>query len=335
MGAGCLKAAEPKFFLREDFINGTQLEISKEEFVETETIVRAISALRQIHSLYSIAARSFVELEKHVNDFALGYWVGDFDISEHDTLFDVFFDECSLKVINLLNAHSAYLDQTPQRLKLVELLSPSIVDEFLRVCSEHYDANPDYRLFSCLRNFSQHNKLPVHGVSFGSKRELQDSTKRQDSLFRDQVTINPYFSSAELLNTKLKQKDRQLIEQLECSKIDIKGVVRSFVSSFGEVQAWLIEATEGLVKAAATDFESFYAKLSEVKGEEAKFVALVEDTRSETTVLHIRRNSVQRLVSERNRWGTMKRVFSGSVGGRLVKEKDTYSGSRAKVWLGS
>tara|TARA_R110000787_G_scaffold14048_2_gene43645 strand:- start:1873 stop:2865 length:993 start_codon:yes stop_codon:yes gene_type:complete len=329
-----LSEVTEQYILRTPYFNDTCLEISKADFIRYQHARNVILALRQISLSYAIAAVSYVELEKLFSDFALKYSVGDFDSRAFRTFSDEFTELCSLRLLTLLNSYSAFLDQTPKRLKSLGNALPEASIDFKSQCSSHYDQNPDYRLFSCLRNYSQHHQLPITGSSFGERPNLENEDNIEESKRRDEIGVHPYISLAKIKSEKsTKAKDKQLLNEIGLERGDVKAIVRSIASSLAEINHWLVQYTEkAFSEAEAVTKESLgrieNAQKSAVSSVE---VAMIAQDHEEAFSMVV--DIVAELRKERRRWHGIRASWRRSISGRSVQNKDTYFGSREKLWV--
>lgn len=333
MGAGCLSQVS-KYSLAEQYIGGTSVSISQNRFDETLRFHKAIIAQKRIASLYSIMCRSFIELETFLAETGIRYWSGSYTDPEMEAFFTDFRDICSLKALNLLNAHSAYIDQMDQLLREMTNFQPNLVKDFRVQCSQHYDNNTDYKLFSCLRNHSQHHQLPIEAFSMGQTRAWKGGDTSESNISRLSISVDPYIVVDALIkNNNLKQKDRTTLTKIGKSKLDFKSTVRSFVSSFGAIHQWVLMETASIRDEAVGVYKQVYDDVSDEKGSEAKFVSLVKQSDDQSEVWNIKHTTPQNLKNESLRWKGMERVVDGAVTGKVTKSKDTYYGGPSTLWI--
>lgn len=323
-----------KYFLREPYFNGRSIEISKDDFERYKEARNVILTLREISLSYSVVALSYVELEKLFNDFALKYSVGDFDINTIRSFLDEFTELCSLRLLTLLNSCSAYLDQTSQRLRSIEHVLPKAVIDFNRKCSDQYDNNIDYRLLSCLRNYSQHHKLPITGNSFREQSKWEDKDNISESKRLDEIGVHPYVSLEQIKNAKnTKTKDRRLLEEIGYQHGDVKAIVRSFLSSIAEINHWLVKYSEGSFVQSEAIIKDSQARLQIANEAGAEHIEVAILSADDEISFSLVPDIVSELAKERRKWSGIRASWRRSVSGKIASKDDTYFGSREQLWI--
>lgn len=333
MGAGCLREfSVPKYYLLESVDGRFAVELEKADFEKYSGAVENVNLLGAIQSSYAIAAKSFAGLERYLSDCAIFLWIEECSPSDIPDFFTEYIETCSLKLLTILNAYSAYLDHTPQRLSQIAGPNSALLNNFTEYCREQYDSNPDYRLFSCLRNYAQHKSLPVHGSSYGQTRLYENKKEMIGSRFRDEAGIHPYISLEKLLQSKLKPKDEKTIKDIDKPYADVKGLVRSFVSSFASVNGQLLDDTRPILEEAETEYTRAFEKIQSEKGGPVVFAEILEAPHPNAVGRSIVPKAIDRLFSDRSKWQGLGLVSRSAHSGRVVSQTDTYYGSDKKLW---
>lgn len=128
------------------------------------------------------------------------------------------------RVMNLLTTAISYSDSVIQHLNRIFLQDIEKVDPAMAGYSAQYDARIGYRTMCKLRNFIQHQGLPVHGTAYHSQWIEKDGVRK--AVMRN--TVDPYLIPDELREGKF---NRSILKELESigKKIDLKSMVRDYI----------------------------------------------------------------------------------------------------------
>lgn len=85
------------------------------------------------------------------------------------------------RLINLLTTCRMYVDHTPQRLGAIFPNNAKPKSDFKSLLSSRYDSSFSFRLLEALRNYVQHNDLPLSGLCVGHQR-IEETDVRPGSL---------------------------------------------------------------------------------------------------------------------------------------------------------
>ena len=97
--------------------------------------------------------------------------------------------------------------------------------------SFEYDSNLNYRVMDALRNFVQHRGFPLSGCKYIAKRINDADDSEPDLLY----TIMPYLNLDQIkADKKFKKKVADEMQGLG-DVIDMKPIIRGFISSIGNV----------------------------------------------------------------------------------------------------
>jgi hypothetical protein len=230
-----------------------EIEIDEAIFNEISASDRKLTELLAIEEKYFLLLQNFYELEKHFNDLALK------SLLFHDYNWSSQINEINTTnrcVMNLLSSAKMYLDHIPQNLN--EAFSPSTLesDEFQIQTNKQYDESFAYRVASALRNHAQHADFPIHSLNHNCAicRDSEIPTLRH--------TTTGYIEVSELeRNIKFKSKCLAEIKS-HGEKIDIKPIVRGYIASIANLQAWTRKTTEKMLDECTVTMSSWHAEFS-------------------------------------------------------------------------
>lgn len=143
----------------------------------------------------------------------------------------------SRRIINLLTSAKLCIDSLPQHAS--ELLSshPGALQRVIKEPSQVYDRSLGYRVMEALRNYSQHEALPVHNWSTGAIRN--------GGLLV--YSVSPSLDIERLENAK--KFKASVLTDLKAlkAKLELKPYIREYVEGIGSVQHTLREETKGAI----------------------------------------------------------------------------------------
>lgn len=133
------------------------------------------------------------------------------------------------RIMNFLTTAIAYTDSAKQHLNNIFLRDKSKVESAVASFSTEYDARIGYRTMCKLRNFVQHQGLPVHGTTYHSQWIEQDTQKK--GLNRN--TVDPYLRPDELRTGDF---NKTVLKELEAlgEKIDLKFLIRDYLEGLSK-----------------------------------------------------------------------------------------------------
>jgi hypothetical protein len=154
------------------------------------------------------------------------------------------------RIMNLLTTAISYSDSVKQHLDKIFLSNIDEVKLAMDGYSKQYDSRLGYRTMCKLRNFVQHEGLPVHGTSYSSNWIEKDDLKK--AVMRN--TVDPYLTPSELREGKF---NRTILEELEAmgERIDLKSLVRDYVEGLSIAHVALRHAIDQRVTSAVLTIE--------------------------------------------------------------------------------
>lgn len=135
----------------------------------------------------------------------------------------------AVTLANLLSSCRAYLDQTIQHLGS---LKPNYDDAraFSDARSHEYDTRFGYRFMEAMRNYSQHNGLPLHGSSYGV------SSKERGLL---EYYVGTIIDVDQLRNDKNFKKT--VLDEITEQKLSAEPLIREYIAGLSAVHTRLRE----------------------------------------------------------------------------------------------
>lgn len=222
-----------------------RIRISKKEYEAFAAAMSLLMHLSNCEEKFATLIDNYFELEKSLLEEALRTMI----FSDHDDLaLQVPKLTISRRILNLLTATKLYLDSFPQHANVVLADTSSVLETVKKAPSAAYDKSLSYRVMEALRNYAQHEALPVHDWTTGSAWD------RSVQPHRHNFSVEP-FLDIELLRASSKFKKGVLGElEKRVAKDDrvlqLKPHVRVYVELLSEVQESFRKATKERREAA-------------------------------------------------------------------------------------
>ncbi len=130
-------------------------------------------------------------------------------------------------LLSLLTSVRAYHDQRPQDLESFSNKGSPWRENAEKVFNKAFDDNLDYRIMEAVRNYGQHNRLPILKFTMESRRI---ESKEKDSSLR--YTLDPEIDLTTLADSdKVRKKTREEIKAIGIEWVDLKAAIRSYISN--------------------------------------------------------------------------------------------------------
>jgi hypothetical protein len=144
------------------------IEITEEEHDRLKRAMDALLRLLGVEEKFDMLAENYDELEAAIESAArrsvvFGRTGWGSDVANIHTV--------NRRLNNFMSSARLYLDQVDHDLSQLFGSQSGVRDLFNVSRSHEYDARLGYRALEALRNYAQHRDIPVHGLSFGSKRK--------------------------------------------------------------------------------------------------------------------------------------------------------------------
>jgi hypothetical protein len=185
--------------------------LSEKEYQDYKEASNRLFGFSEDQRLYAIVLLNYDDLLNIIKKYTKEHAE---NVHPIDTLF---MERMSLNInrhiLNLLSSVRSFLDHTETKLKRKYGVESDRYKSFKDVCKKMYDTSFSYRFLSKLRNYSQHCKMPLGGISLSSKEDPPYSGNIRYS-------FQTYFVRDELLTYDSWGKIAKEIAQLP-PKIDI------------------------------------------------------------------------------------------------------------------
>ncbi|GGC03537.1 hypothetical protein [Pseudoduganella buxea] len=195
------------------------IEIDKETFDSVIHARRVISDTVSIEQKLDFVLSNMLELEMAMVQITTEQMLYDYD---ERNWFDESRDLLNRKIMNLLSAGRSYIDALPHHINGIFSRDHQKTLDARKILSEQYDSRLGYRAMEALRNYVQHQGLPVHGATHGRGRSgVLGSTQQQ-------YTLDIWLKPDELCGTGFKAK---VLAELKIvgNRIDLKYLIRDYV----------------------------------------------------------------------------------------------------------
>lgn len=197
-----------------------------QEIAQARTIIREALNLEQ---KFEFVVENYVEFEETlfksgIHDIVLGMRGYQWFHLNRAT-----FDR---RIMNLLTTAISYTDSAKHHLNIIFSRDRDKVNPVMESYSAEYDSRIGFRTMCKLRNFVQHQGLPVHGSTFHSCWIERDGERK--AINRN--TVDPYIRPDELRSGDFNKTILKELEELG-EKIDLKFLVRDYVEGLSAAHA--------------------------------------------------------------------------------------------------
>lgn len=215
----------PSFKRYEFFIGkGEPVEISEGEFQNAKKAKECLFPALFIEEQLDLILKNYADFDVTLYTIALKsvmYFPGGWKETIEDILL------VNSKLINLLSTCRMYLDTAPQKLHAIYGNHHQSARDFVQATHHEYDNHLGYRFCSAMRNYTQHNDLPVHGLLLDGKWNA--------SVTKCEHFIAVYTNISELEGTPFKTTVREELKAAYDDRLDIKPFIRTFVVCIGRI----------------------------------------------------------------------------------------------------
>lgn len=309
-----------------------EISISRDRYQKIAAAIKVQHELNQIHILYSIAANTYIDLEKFMILTCLDWQYLTTSGDDFVDLLDTAQIKMNQKINAVLNSYRAFYDQLPQRLSgagLGDDLWKTVKTEF----SNQYDTHVEYRVMCALRNYGQHVNLPIQGIGFSISNLRGHDHRGVDAPSRGRMTFNPSLVASQLVSdTALKAECRADINNLNIEKLDIKALVRSYVKSVAVCRDLLCKQTAAhLDDSEATIQQAFtlFQNETEVHAEQLEMTNIDDDRE-----FNIELGFSDRIRAKADQWSSLSASTRIYISSEIVADRKTFTGSNNNILLG-
>lgn len=244
-----------KYFLRKAVLAKVpEVEISENEFFLLGSAKQTLNSAYAIEEKWEILIHNYLELEKQLLEQATINTVR--PNLNHQNLFNdrMVLNAC---LVNLLTSTRLFLDQLAHDICYCVPGDPDARNTLDLKRSHAYDECFEYRFMEALRNYTQHQSLPVHYFQPSSQ------WKKIDTYENMEFTVN-IFAQRELLAEDKDFKKAVLAEMPE--KVDLTVAARRYVESISYVLNTARTLMVDSVILARTTIEDAQQKYADVHG---------------------------------------------------------------------
>lgn len=200
---------------------------------EFQRIARATQTVRiclGLEEKFDLLLENYAELERSLLKMALRHSIFPGEI---DTLLSDGAHTMNRRLVNLLTTARLYLDQARHDLSDVHGSSSDAFQQLEQAAHREYDTNSGYRIMEALRNYAQHQSLPIHAISFPMSRADVTTTSRLR--FGVVLYTNVDYLREERFKTVVLNDLEAVADQRRLA--DLLPIIRSYVESLGHIHA--------------------------------------------------------------------------------------------------
>jgi hypothetical protein len=160
-------ASMQEFAIWESHLSGSKfISISKEQYENFGNARRCLSSIRGLEEKFLVVCESYRDFE-----------IFNFDVNINDLIFNISFGHdmnnyiagMNRKIMHVLTCTKLYLDSICRHYKAISGDKDCQFTNKLR--NDAFDKFFEYRVMEAVRNFIQHESLPINSATFGSKKE--------------------------------------------------------------------------------------------------------------------------------------------------------------------
>lgn len=195
------------------------LEIDAEYFNTLKSSRAVLDNALAIEEKYAILINNYIEIEKQVVNEIIGHMATSSIECQDD--FNIHL-ALNVKLVNLLTSGRLYQDQAPRHIRSC---LPGLSDALKKannLFSHEYDHNFHFRFMCALRNYVQHNGIPVHK---GSRK----TRWKNDHL---EYSLSLSASRSEIIHDNT---FKTLILEEMPDEVDLRSASRSYIESMSNV----------------------------------------------------------------------------------------------------
>lgn len=322
-----------EYVVFEGFLGGASCDVSENDFEKVKELREVVVAAFNIEEAFSLAARSYIDLEKVLMSASLEWSLENDDYASHNDFFDHWREEINLELLSLLTAGGAYTE------KMERLAKSGSIPGFDWVSYDPhrrkvFDSDLCYRVMCALRNYSIHDILPISGVPIAFKNEAASGTLAEGEQSRRRLTCSPHIKTQPLLaSEKIRKATRDEIEKLGAEGVDLKMFVRGYVESLFALHKVVRDLTDASLNEALDSFTDMENRLSEVKGGQCKFAHIGEKGAGTKSAMYIDTARLGRVQGKRQDWKKLEGLKRRYISSETTRRKGVYLGETDNIWV--
>lgn len=203
------------------------------------------------------------------------------------------------------------------------------------VFSNEFDNNFQYRLGEALRNHSLHHSLPLSRNVFSRRTLYEGGRFSEVARTRDRFSINPQISVEDFLSAgKMRSKTRAEVEVLGVKYLDLKYVIRGYVSGLARCHTRLRGETTALVEKSIGNIERLVAHcVLDDQKEALIYIGSCSSKGSEISTIEICPKKLRRIKNVRGESDAISRLPLSFLSSEVTKRKESYPPSDDDLWI--
>lgn len=300
-----------RYFLTSPYpLRGKQVEISADDFELLSSATKSITTVLYAEQKFDILVENYVELESSLMQTSIKHMV-------HESYELRFFNEqrdlLNRLLSNLLSAARAYIDFMPQAAHRAfgHGTTPSALCE--KAPASAYDEFFGYRVMEGLRNYTQHQGLPVEALRFTGDAEGENT----------RVVVSFYALRERLRELKVFRTRVQ--DELDAEKkagLDLKRMTREYMSGLAQVHGIFREQVALLMPvwvAHSTNAVRLYKSQDDQVHDYS--VGLLDESKGPRFFVHLALSQLEHFNHLLKKNGSVGRLHKQYVSGQLVPEE--------------
>lgn len=223
-----------------------EIEIDKEYFCELKSAKQTLRKALACEEKYEIAIYNYLDLEKECAGITIQEMIRP-SFRQKD-----FFDLClpvNIKIANLLSAARLYTDSLPKDISAC-LQDNGWCEKIKKIVCEEYQNNPHYRFMHELRNHTQHNDLPTHGMTTGGKRTKYKHIEHYSDFFVTKTNL-----AEESFKTEILDQMEESVNLILAIRHYIEAVSKLHIQARGFIETKVTEARR-CIESAVNQFKA-------------------------------------------------------------------------------
>lgn len=320
--------------LRETFIGRTKVSIPDEKYESIKESRDFLLCIHKIEKLFTIFCEAYRDIELYLLSAPLDDLLDRPHLRTEKgvaTFFETHSEKTNLKLLTLVNAFQAYIDQSKHVLTDANRLD--LRDKLSGLLSNCFDNSLEYRILCGLRNYSTHRSLAIKRNPFCKMNEWENPREPASGASRGRFTINPAIRIRDLLaDDKFREKTKAELRGLGKEYLDLKAVLRAGVATFSRAHSKFAENTDEELQSAAEVISDAYSIVTHHKnGEKAVNLELAKNEKSDGMFLDPL--LYEFIEDNRKRWQGIRYVDRLYVSGEIVHAEDTWLGDTQRIYV--
>lgn len=262
------------YSLAEYFQGGQTYAIDADQYATLSKALTTVVSAMEIEELFQVFAQSFLRFEKDLLEVAFKYAFAKTQHPGDEVFLSNIRHRFNVNIITILTSYKSYDDHCNRILKSpIDL--PEATEFNTKKRSEIFDTHLSYRICDGLRNYAQHQALPLGGFSIGGKTNIGSDSAGRKIKLDTAYSVSPWFNVLKFKgSSQCKAKLREDLDNLGYEKIDMTWLIRSFASAMYERHAALREILEPKIVSASKKISEGYEFASTAKKGEVKILEL-------------------------------------------------------------